>query len=104
LTSVIAIEVDCIFEVIGGGELHAAELARPITDHVLDTLITSLDDAQRVQQLLTEKLRPTAIISERRECTQDVVFAKISSEVAFQAPESGQHLSGHAIFFLNARE
>jgi hypothetical protein len=47
---------------------------------------------------------PSAVIGKGRQCAQDIVVAEIGTEVAFQSPESGQDLGGHAIFLLHARK
>ena len=100
----VAVEVDRILEIVGSGELHAAEFAGPVADHVLDTLVAALDDTQRIEQLLAEELRTPAIIGKRRDRTQNIVLAEIRAEVAFESPERGQNWRRHAILLLDARK
>jgi hypothetical protein len=49
VAAAVAVEVDGILEIVGGGELHAAEFAGPIADHVLHALVAALHDAQGVE-------------------------------------------------------
>src|SRR4029079_9147215 len=100
----VAVEIDRVLEVVGCGELHAAEFAGPVADHVFDVLVAAFDDAQRIEQLLAEELRPSAIIGERGDRAQNIVLAEVRAEVAFQSPESRQHRRGHAVFLLDAPE
>ena len=93
----VAIEVDRILEIIRSGELHAAEFAGPVTDHVLDALVAALDDAERIEQLLAEEIGPPAVIGESRQRAQNVVVAEIGAEVAFKAPEGGEHRRRDAV-------
>ena len=104
VAAAVAVEVDRVLEIIGSGELHAAEFAGPVADHVLDALVAAFDDAQRVEQLLAEEIGPPAVIGERRERAENIVVAEIGAEVAFQAPEGGEHRRRHAVFLLDLRE
>src|SRR5215468_7421916 len=55
IPTAVAIEVNRILEIVGRGELHTAKFAGPVADHVLDPLVATLDDTQRIEQLLAEK-------------------------------------------------
>src|SRR5262249_21118436 len=104
VAAAVAVEVDGVLEVIGGGKLHAAEFAGPVANHVFHALVAALDDAQRIEQLLPEEIRPPAIIGERCDRAQNVVLAEVRPEIAFQTPESCQHRGGHAVLLLDLRE
>ena len=104
VAAAVAVEVDGVLEIVGGGELHAAEFAGPIADHVLHALVAALHDAQGVEQLLAEEFRTAAVIGERRQRLQDAEISEIAAEVAFQPPERGQHRRRHAVLLFDLGE
>ena len=105
VAAAVAVEVDRVFEIVRGGELHAAELAgpvrRPCRRHAWSP---RCDDAQRVHQLRAEVVAAPAVIGERRQRRQDLEFAEIAAEVALQAPEGGDDRRRHAVFLLDLAE
>ena len=103
VAAAVAVEVDRVLEIVGGGELHAAEFAGPVADHVVDGLVAALDDAQRIEQLRAEEVGAAAVIGERGDRAQDFVVAEIGAEVALQAPEGGEHRRRHAVLLFDAR-
>ena len=104
IAAAVAVEVHRVLEIVGGGELQAAELAGPVADHAVDGLVAALDDAQRVEQLLAEEIRTPAVIGERRQRAEDLVVAEIGAEVALQAPEGDEHRRRHAVFLFDLGE
>jgi hypothetical protein len=84
--------------------LHAAEFAGPVAIQVFDALVAALDDAQRVEQLIAEEIGTAAVIGQRRVGGEDFVFAETGAEVAFQAPERGQHRRGDAVLLFDVGE
>ncbi len=104
IAAAVAVEVDGVLEIVGGGELHAAELAGPVADHAVDGLVAALDDAQRVEQLRAEEIGPAAVIGECGDGAENLVVAEIAAEVALQAPEGGEHRRRHAVFLFHLGE
>src|SRR5690242_12005789 len=91
VAAAIAVKIDRVLEIVGSCELHSAEFARPIADHVFNALIAALDDTQRVEQLLAEEIRPTAVVGQCGDRAQDIVVPEIAPEVALEPPKRGKH-------------
>ncbi len=82
--------------------MHGAEFAGPVAAlHLVDGQVTALDDAQGIEQLRPEKIRPPAIIGERGDGDEHVTLAGVLAEVTFQSPERGENRRRHAKFLFN---
>ena len=66
--------------------------------------IATLDQAQRVEELPAKSLAAPAVVGERGDGAERLVFAQIGAEVGLQSPERDDHRRRHAELLLDARE
>ena len=84
VAAAVAVIVDRAFHVVGGDELHLADLAGPGPDHVLRGEVAAVEQHQCRHELGAEHVRPAAVIGKRGERLQRPLVAEIGAEIGLQ--------------------
>jgi hypothetical protein len=100
----VAVVVDGMRHVFRRHELRLTKLAGPGADHLLGPEVAPLDDPEGVEQMGPEHVRAAAVIGERGNRLDRVVFTLACTEVALETPERGDHRRRHPEFLLLAIE
>src|SRR5258705_8062369 len=85
-------------------ELGLAKLSSPGADHLLGPEVAALDDPQGIEQMGPEHVRAAAVIGERGNRLDRVVFTLACTEVALETPERGDYRRRHPELLLLAIE
>jgi hypothetical protein len=100
----VAVEIDAMLEIVRRQELHLAELASPGSAHLGRRQVTTLNDAQRIEQFAAEHVGAAAVPRQGGEGAQRAVLAGVGAEIRLQSPKGDDGVSRDAILTLDALE